>query len=104
MVRNLDVPDPSLGRECACWTTPLRKFRKICLTSLAYLQIDARMHRHKKTEKIAAPPLAPKRLPDPARDRDRYLHYSLKTEKDCLYWVRFFVLWTAKTACVSPKK
>jgi hypothetical protein len=50
------------------------------------------MHRYNEFEKVAAPPLASKRLLDQVRERIRYLHYSLKTEKAYLYWVRFFVL------------
>ncbi len=33
------------------------------------------------------------RLLDLVRERVRSLHYSLKTEKACLDWVRFFVSW-----------
>ena len=29
------------------------------------------------------------------RERIRYLHYSLKTEKAYLYWIRFFIRWNA---------
>jgi integron integrase len=54
------------------------------------------MYRYNKTEKVAAQPLASKRLMDQVCERIRYLHYSLKTEKAYLYWVRFFILWTAK--------
>lgn len=32
-----------------------------------------------------------RRLLDQLRDRIRYLHYSLQTEKACLHWVRFFI-------------
>ena len=45
--------------------------------------------------KPGAPPLQSARLLDQVRERIRYLHYSLKTEKACLYWVRFFVRWSA---------
>lgn len=34
-----------------------------------------------------------KRLLDQVREVLRYKHYSLKTEKAYLYWVRFFVRW-----------
>lgn len=34
-----------------------------------------------------------KRLLDQVRERARYLHYSLGTEKVYLYWVRFFIRW-----------
>lgn len=54
------------------------------------------MYRYNKSEKFARPPLASKRLLDQVRERIRYLHYSLKTEKAYLYWVRLFVLWSAR--------
>lgn len=38
------------------------------------------------------PPLQSVRLLDQVRERIRYLHYSLSTEKTYLYWVRFFIL------------
>lgn len=37
------------------------------------------------------PPLQSPRLLGQVRERLRYLHYSLKTEQNYLYWVRFFV-------------
>lgn len=33
------------------------------------------------------------RLLDRIRERVRYLHYSLSTEKAYLYWIRFFIRW-----------
>ncbi len=54
------------------------------------------MYRYNRSDEVAAPPLASKRLLDQVRERIRYLHYSLKTEKAYLYWVRFFVLWSAR--------
>lgn len=59
------------------------------------------MYRYNKSEKVAGPPLASKRLLDQVRERIRYLHYSLKTEKAYLYWVRFFVLWSARQGGIS---
>ena len=41
-------------------------------------------------------PLHPVRLMDQVRERIRYLHYSLSTEKTDLYWIRFFIRWQAK--------
>ena len=35
------------------------------------------------------------RLMDQVRERVRYLHYSLSTEKTYLYWIRFFIRWQA---------
>jgi integron integrase len=41
--------------------------------------------------KPGVPPLQSLRLLDQVRERARYLHYSLATEKVYLYWVRFFI-------------
>ncbi len=38
-------------------------------------------------------PQAP-RLLDQVRERARYLHYSLSTEKAYVYWIRFFIRWS----------
>lgn len=43
----------------------------------------------KVSMKPGAPPLQSARLLDQVRERVRYLHYSLKTEKAYLYWLRF---------------
>ena len=40
-------------------------------------------------------PSHPVRLMDQVRERIRYLHYSLSTEKTYLYWIRFFIRWQA---------
>ena len=45
--------------------------------------------------KPRSPPLQSTRLLDQVRERVRYLHYSLSTEKTYLYWVRFFIRWSA---------
>lgn len=45
--------------------------------------------------KPRSPPLLSIRLLDQLRERIRYMHYSLATEKAYLYWVRFFVRWSA---------
>jgi Phage integrase, N-terminal SAM-like domain len=39
------------------------------------------------------PPLVSKRLLDQVRERLRYMHYSLQTEKSYVYWIKFFILW-----------
>ena len=62
------------------------------------------MYSYNRSEKVAAPPLASKRLLEQVRERIRYLHYSLKTEKSYLYWVRFFVLWSAKNGGMRHPK
>lgn len=43
--------------------------------------------------KSRTPRLQSTRLLDQVRERARYLHYSLSTEKVYSYWVRFFVRW-----------
>jgi hypothetical protein len=43
--------------------------------------------------KPGAPSLQSTRLLDQVRERVRYLHYSLKTEKAYIYWIRFFIRW-----------
>jgi hypothetical protein len=45
--------------------------------------------------KPGAPSLKSTRLLDQVRERVRYKHYSLKTEKAYLYWIRFFIRWSA---------
>jgi uncharacterized protein YfbU (UPF0304 family) len=51
------------------------------------------MNRHNSPDKVAAPALQSTRLLDQVRERSRYLHYSLQTEKAYLHWVRFFIRW-----------
>lgn len=43
--------------------------------------------------KPGTPALRSTRLLDQVRERARYLHYSLSTEKVYLYWIRFFIRW-----------
>ncbi|MBY0465351.1 MAG: phage integrase N-terminal SAM-like domain-containing protein [Burkholderiales bacterium] len=43
--------------------------------------------------KPGMPVLRSTRLLDQLRERIRYLHYSLSTEKAYLHWMRFFVRW-----------
>ena len=43
--------------------------------------------------KPGSPTLTSTRLLDQLRERIRYLHYSLQTEKAYLYWTRFFIRW-----------
>lgn len=42
------------------------------------------------------PPLQSVRLLDQLRERFRYMHYSLSTEKVYMYWVRFFIRWLGR--------
>jgi hypothetical protein len=46
--------------------------------------------------KPRSPPLQSIRLLDQVRERIRYMHCSLSTEKTYLYWVRFFVRWAGR--------
>jgi integron integrase len=46
--------------------------------------------------KPGTPALHSSRLLDQLRERIRYMHYSLSTEKVYVYWVRFFVRWSAQ--------
>ena len=50
-------------------------------------------YRYKPSMKPGTPALRSTRLLDQLRERIRYLHYSLQTEKAYLYWVRFFIRW-----------
>ena len=45
-------------------------------------------------------PLKSVRLLDKVRERIRYLHYSLSTEKVYLYWVKFFVRWHGRNGAM----
>lgn len=47
------------------------------------------------------PPLQSTRLLDQVRERIRYLHYSLSTEKVYLYWVRFFIRWHGRNGTMT---
>jgi integrase len=40
-------------------------------------------------------------LLDQIRERIRYLHYSLQTEKAYLYWARFFIRWHGRTGVMQ---
>ena len=42
----------------------------------------------------ASPGPGSKRLLDAVRERVRYRHLSLQTEKAYVYWIRFFVRWS----------
>ena len=46
-----------------------------------------------KHRKPSGPPLVATRLIDQVRERLRYMHYSLQTEKIYVYWIKFFVRW-----------
>ncbi|MFY8041827.1 MAG: integron integrase, partial [Rhodoferax sp.] len=46
--------------------------------------------------KPGTPPLQSIRVLDQLRERIRYMHYSLSTEQVYVYWVRFFIRWSAR--------
>ena len=45
--------------------------------------------------KPGTPSLQSIRLLDQVRERIQYMHYSLKTKKAYLYWIRFYIRWSA---------
>lgn len=47
--------------------------------------------------KPGTPPLQSTRVLDQLRERMRYMHYSLSTEQVYVYWVRFFIRWSARS-------
>jgi integron integrase len=55
------------------------------------------MNRYIEARKVAAPVFLATRLLDQVRERIRYLHYSVQTEKAYLYWARFFIRWHGRT-------
>jgi uncharacterized protein YfbU (UPF0304 family) len=59
-------------------------------------QYPVLMNRNIGSVKVAASALQSTRLLDQVRERIRYLHYSLQTEKAYLHWVRFFVRWRGR--------
>jgi len=50
--------------------------------------------------KPGTPPLQSSLLLGRVRERIRYMHYSLATEKVYLYWVRFFVRWSGRAGAM----
>ncbi len=55
------------------------------------------MNRHNRFEKTDWIPPRSVKLLDQVRERVRYLHYSLQTEKAYVYWAKAFVLWAARS-------
>ena len=51
------------------------------------------LYSYKGTMKPRNPPWQSFRLLDQVRERIRYFHKSLNTEKTYLYWIRFFIRW-----------
>jgi integrase len=49
--------------------------------------------RGKPCEPSSRPPLTATRLLDQVRERIRYKHFSISTEKIYVYWIRWFVRW-----------
>lgn len=47
--------------------------------------------------KPGKPVLQSGRLLDELRERIRYMHYSLSTEKAYVHWVRFFIRWKGRS-------
>ena len=55
------------------------------------------MIRYNKSDKPDWVPPRSVKLLDQVRERIRYLHYSLQTEKAYVYWAKAFVMWTARS-------
>lgn len=55
------------------------------------------MNRFNRSDKPDWVPPRSARLLDQVRERVRYLHYSLQTEKVYVYWAKAFVLWAARS-------
>lgn len=51
------------------------------------------MYSGNTNDKPRKPALLSTRLLDQVRERLRYMHYSLQTEKNYVYWIRWFVRW-----------
>lgn len=51
------------------------------------------MYSNKRNHNPDRPPFQSVHLQDPLRERIRYLHYSIRTEKAYVYWARFFIRW-----------
>ena len=51
------------------------------------------MYSYNKPDKVCKPPLTSARILDQLRERLRYMHYSLQTEKSYVYWVRWYIRW-----------
>jgi integrase len=54
------------------------------------------INRYNRSDKPDWVPPRSVKLLDQVRERVRYLHYSLQTEKVCVYWAKAFVLWAAR--------
>lgn len=55
------------------------------------------MHRYNRSAQPDWVPPRSAKLLDQVRERVRYLHYSLQTEKAYVYWAKAFVLWAARS-------
>ncbi len=55
------------------------------------------MNRYNRSDKPDWVPPRSVKLLDQVRERVRYLHYSLQTEKAYVYWAKAFVLWVARS-------
>ena len=54
------------------------------------------LYSYKNPMKPVNAPLQSIRLLDQVRERIRYMHYSLSTEKTYLHWVKSFVHWLSR--------
>lgn len=62
-----------------------------CLTALRIFAYAVCMYSIKHTAPRPLPPLRSSRLLDQVRERIRYLHFSLSTEKVYVYWIKAYI-------------
>lgn len=61
-----------------------------CLCCITYTVF---MYSINKSDKHGKPALTSSRILDQLRERLRYMHYSLQTEKNYVYWTRWYIRW-----------
>ena len=62
------------------------------------------INRYIEIQQIGAPVFQSTRIIDQLRERIRYLHYSLQTEKAYVYWARFFIRWHGRNGQMRHPK
>ena len=66
------------------------------LAALLFREYTVRKYSYQFFMKPDAPALQSTRLLDQLRERIRYFYYRISTEQIYLYWVRFFICWSAR--------
>ncbi len=62
------------------------------------------MNRYIEIQQVGVPVFQSTRIIDQLRERIRYLHYSLQTEKAYVYWARFFIRWHGRNGQMRHPK